>query len=852
MERLIEILFALPAGALSRGDEWSFALAGDLSGYAKLGLIAAVVFLAYVTIRSYRREGDAPRRAKTILAGLRIAAILLAVSVLLRPAVVVRTAQTLYRTVIVLVDNTYSMGRQDDYTASAQEKPLAQSLGLPPSAVKDRTRLALTGALLGGPIERISADHRVVVMAFGRNSEKQERYTRKLGEITLAGSRGSTRPAGGQWLDMLAGLKADGLETDLAAALWDALEEGRGYRVDAIVLAGDGQDTALQADERLRSALQEARKRLVPIHTVCLGDERLRKAVTDVVLEAPPDIRPDGETDFLVRLSQRHCDGQAATVSLLRREKPTDPWSPAGDDKPIVLQGPKPAGPVEPGSPPPPPAKEWQSLSLRPKAEVRRDEDYTVEYKALVTTGGLTRESSPVPVTVSDRKINVLFISGDGGWEFQRLKDLLYRSSDRYQTSIWQQDADPEVNQVASTGMKISRIPRTLEELMGSPDGKTYPGYQVVILYDPQPTTDGFDETFIKNLETFVTRHKGGLCYIAGNKYSEGLLVGEKRSKALAALLPVELARNPTNYPARIKDKKPVPMPLRLTVHGVDHPVMRLADDLEESKGAWGVLPGVYWSHPVARMKLVARELAVNPSAQTSREAMEPVVAVMPAGGKVMYMGTDETWRWLFVGEGKYYRRFWHNTMRYLAPQTKARRVVLYTEGEQFYQTEKVTVFADVFDKDFQPSRDETFTVEVLDARTGLARPIVLKAIDPKDRPGQYKGVFVPEAAGTFKLTAMRSDPLGEKIVETKRVVIKPPDAEVLRPEADPGAMARIAGPNALTGAEAARLAERIPPGRVVSMHDETYSLWDSYAMLGAIVALLTAEWILRKRHNMI
>ncbi|MCY2927591.1 MAG: hypothetical protein NT031_19560, partial [Planctomycetota bacterium] len=592
MERWIETLFGLPAGALSRGDEWSFAFAGDLSGYAKLALIAALGFLTYVTVRCYRREGDASPRAKAVLAGLRIAAIALALGVLLRPAVVVRTAQTLYRTVIVLVDNTYSMSRKDDYAGSPQEKPLAKAAGLASEALKDRSRLDLAGAMLGGPVERIGADHRVVVMAFGRNSATQERYTRQLGEISQAAAGGAG--AKKQWNDMLTSLKADGLETDTAAALWDALEEGRGYRLDAIVLAGDRQDTALQADERLRPALQEAQRRMVPIYTVWAGDERLRKAVTDVVLEAPPDMRPDGETDFLVRFSQRHCDGQGATVKLLCREKPGDPWSPAADEKAIVIQAVRPAAPAEAGAPAPAASKEWQSLSLRPKAPARRGEDYTVEYKAVVTTGGLARESAAVPVTVSDRKINVLFISGDGGWEFQRLKDLLYRSNDRYQTSIWQQDADAEVNQVASTGMKIARIPHTLEELMGSPDGKAFPGYQVVILYDPQPTVDGFDETFIKNLETFVTRHKGGLCYIAGNKYTEGLLVGEKRNRILSALLPVDLARNPSNYAARIKDKKPIPMPLRLTVHGVDHPLMRLADDIEESKAAWGVLPGVY------------------------------------------------------------------------------------------------------------------------------------------------------------------------------------------------------------------------------------------------------------------
>ena len=65
------------------------------------------------------------------------------------------------------------------------------------------------------------------------------------------------------------------------------------------------------------------------------------------------------------------------------------------------------------------------------------------------------------------------------------------------------------------------------------------------------------------------------------------------------------------------------------------------------------------------------------------------------------------------------------------------------------------------------------------------------------------------------------------------------------------GAFCKIAGPNALAAADAATLAERIPPGRVVSMHEQMYSLWDTYAALGAIVLLLTAEWILRKKHNM-
>ena len=127
-------------------------------------------------------------------------------------------------------------------------------------------------------------------------------------------------------------------------------------------------------------------------------------------------------------------------------------------------------------------------------------------------------ESAPSIVTISENRIRILVISGDAGWEFQYLRNFLVRQRELYRISMWQQNADPDVNQAASSGMKLTKLPRTLQELIGVRGDKTKPGYNVVVLYDPQHTKNGFDATFVKILAKFVKEHNGGLCYIADRK----------------------------------------------------------------------------------------------------------------------------------------------------------------------------------------------------------------------------------------------------------------------------------------------------------------------------------------------
>ena len=277
-------------------------------------------------------------------------------------------------------------------------------------------------------------------------------------------------------------------------------------------------------------------------------------------------------------------------------------------------------------------------------------------------------------------KVRILLISGGAGREFQYLRNCLLRQEDEYLLSTWQQNADPNVNQSSSSpGMRPTAMPRTAEALVGVPGDANLPGYQVVILYDPQHVEGSFDKVFVEDaLKPFVERHGGGLCYIAGRKYTETVLMLRPDLAPLRDMLPVKVMPNTlplsTSRPA---GDPPVAWPLKLIAEANDHSITMLGRTREESNSIWGVLPGVYWSQAVLEVKKGASVLAVfpDPAARLANSTEPlPVLAVRPWGrGKVLYVGCDETWRWVSVQEGACHRAFWGNVIRHLAEATPPR-----------------------------------------------------------------------------------------------------------------------------------------------------------------------------------
>ncbi|HOD83542.1 MAG: hypothetical protein BWX88_00738 [Planctomycetes bacterium ADurb.Bin126] len=844
--KLLEWLFRIQPGQTAGGESWRVDFIAEYSNYVKLGLLLVLAGLAFLVIRSYRREGDASRRAKGFLAGVRLAVIVLAMLMLLRPAAILRFSKTLRSTVVVLVDDSFSMSFKDAYAGEDSGPKLARFLGISPDKLADMSRQEIIRRLLarqGGPLAKLAQDHPLMLLRYSSQDTSQP-YTRLLSLLDY----GEAGPAGQEQVvaqvnSALSVLSGAGHETNIAAALRDALEKVQGRWVAGVVLVSDGQITSEDGSARLASALTFASQRGVNLYSVVVGDPTVPRNVGVSSLQAPQEVVQGSTVEFSALLSHRNFGGRSVKVRLLQRPIDKEQWTDTGVSADVKLEQDEGGGADEVRS------RGLQTVKLA--CEVRQTGQFV--YRAQVEAAEDDRLAednyADTRLEVSEERVNILLVSSDAGWEFQYLRNFLLRQGELYRVSIWQQSADAEVNQAASSEkFKLAELPKTLAELMK---------YRVVILYDPEPTVgsggkSGGMVTLASLLKDFVTRHEGGLCYIAGNKYSDSLLPGKSSMPELVELLPVILRPNTLDLGERISEQTPPSWPLRLTTYGREHPSLRLAPKAEDNANLWQALPGVFWTHPVERVKPAARVLATssNPQRRTARGEPEPVIVTQPVGGRVLYIGSDETWRWRYLNDGQLHRRFWENSIRYLA-SLKARRVIITAGGDRFDVGEKITVEAQAYDEEFRPLTAETFKVRMVAVQTAESRPadreLELKA-DPKS--GGYKLTIRADQTGTYELTALDGDP---QKVASKRIVIDNPRAEARRSEASPATLQTFATrPEfCLRAYEVDRLAELIPAGRLKAAEEKTWELWDSPLTLVLILTLLGVEWILRKKYNM-
>ncbi len=854
MKSIIEWLFGVDTDQAAGAKNWRVDFISDYGNYINLALLLAFVAMVYLTVRSYRREGDAPMRKKAVLAAIRIAAIVLLFVIVLRPAIVLNFERILYRTVVVAIDDSQSMSFKDHYTDEELRRNIADSIGVDPVNLEDLSRLqVVTKALTGGEnvLAELARSHRLVLLRFSTDKPGMESYTRQLAVIDPPDDDedidARMKAIRGQIAEALQSMTASGFETNMAAALRDALESVRGMRVAGIVMVSDGQNTSSDSQQHMKSANDFARERGVSVYSVVVGDPTQPKNISVTALRSPREVRVGSVAEFAAVISHRNLKGQTVKLHLYsRKDEDGSKWADTGVSEDVVLDGED----EESGSAELDESHGLQTVRLSVTPEELGDFVYKVAIEPRSDEQNQDDNEAETSLKVLDKQINVLLIGGDAGWEFQYLRNFLYRQSDLYRVSVWQQDADAELNQMASSGMKLSSLPRELIQLIGDESDREHkPGYDVVILYDPQPTEGGFDKFFCEEILQKYVDEGGGLCYIAGNKYSEAVM-DNKEYLALAEMLPVVLAPNEINLAIRVGQTKPEAWPVQITPYGLDHQVVRLGSTAKETEQIFNALPGIYWSHPVAKVKPAARVLAVssNPMRRTAKGEPGPLIVTQSyGGGKVLYIGFEDTWRWRFVRDGFYHRQFWGNVVRYLA--SNIRRVVITVGGDRFSAGEKITIEADARDKNLKPITEENFNVKMVDVNDrNKATTITLNAVP--NMPGKFRTTITATATGAFELTAPGVDP---NSVETKRIIIELPQAEAKKSESDPAVMQGMATrkENFMWVHDVDKLSGLIPSGRFTTVQEMPMELWDSKAMLVLVVVLLAVELIIRKQNNM-
>jgi hypothetical protein len=814
--RLMAFELELPPGASAGAVELSFR--GSLPWLLAVGLVVALGVLAVVLYLNERGSIGPVRRGLAVL--LRVSLVALVLALLMRPVLAFTLSEPRPRGVVVLLDNSQSMTLQDRRLTDADKLRVAIAKGLlPPTTKIEEGSKADADVLKQTPADPPRAE----LVRWVLKSPELKLFDRlgKLGPVRpyLFGNdvHGPAESAAGEGKDplgrLLGSFGAQEDKTAVAEAVLKVLQSKEGELPAAIVLITDGQDNL--SKYTLQEAALECVRLGVPLYVYGVGTAeggslQLREVgapetvFADDLVTVPVRWRAQGFKKGTVGITLTLGGKQVGYKEVPARE---------GEDLREVFRFVVPKGDKAEG------------------AEDNRDLVATVQLKG----NSVFKDTITRPVRVVDQKIRVLYIENAPRWEFKFLQPALLRDK-RVQADFLLVNADPKV---AKGGPPfLPEFPRSREEFFGAK-------YNVILLGDVP--ADFLGKEHQEWIREFV-QERGGLIAMAGRQHLPGGYV----ESPLAEVLPVEFEKHKFGVDADVRTQEYQPA---LTEVGQRTEMLMLADTPEESLDVWQKkLPGWHWYYPVKKLRPAAVPLLVNPRAKMGEQPM-PVMATHYYGkGQVVFLGSDETWRWRWNYQDKYFVRFWGQVIYQLGLPSllgdSASRVQAALEQSKATLGNQGSIFVRLLNKDHTPRTDAQVeaTLEYLDAKPGQdkSRKVMLYPVS-KDRPGEYTALLAHDRPGRYELKVSNPEPHTFSF----RVEL-PPRHELEESGMAEKAlrdMARLSGGQFYREEELYRLPDDIRP-RTAPYSYRLESLLYPLALL-LFAGLITLEWLLRKFSNL-
>lgn len=299
----------------------------------------------------------------------------------------------------------------------------------------------------------------------------------------------------------------------------------------------------------------------------------------------------------------------------------------------------------------------------------------------------------------------------------------------------------------------------------------------------------------------------------------------------------------------------PRPWPWALTPEGesgVGAKIMRIAENRDESKILWQRLPGYHFWFPVSRLKPIAIVLAEHTSPDFRRAGRGmPILAVQNVGaGRVMFSGTDETYRWRSLFETAY-NRFWVNGVRYLFEgrlQAGNSRLRLLASDDRVDLGDTIEITAEVRDEVLQPLIVDQFPVAI--ERDGEATETVQLA-PVEGLPGSYSIRYRATQLGSFRVHS--AEKIGKPVEVTFQVVAAQIEKQGPMDRAELAAIANVPGGELFdTPAQLLAALDKIPSRSATDTFRTPHAVWDGGPTITFVLVLLSIEWLLRKRFNLL
>ena len=372
-------------------------------------------------------------------------------------------------------------------------------------------------------------------------------------------------------------------------------------------------------------------------------------------------------------------------------------------------------------------------------------------------------------------------------------------------------------------------------------DQSAMDAYDVIILGDL--TASEIGPAAQARLGKFVSARGGFLVALSGPRgmpASFGL-------GALADLLPVRAG------PGTTAAANPVTVALPANA---DSPITTVLDDADLNRRLWPALPPLRWS---------LAGIISKPGADVLLEAQVPAKTPLAAAqrfgaGRVLWLGSDETWRWRDRLGDRVHQSFWLQAVRWglgLRLRGKDPRLQVACDRTVVEPGQRIALRA--------LARESDGTA------VAAAPNAVLSHVDPggkaivdgameiglapvQDADGLWEASFAPQEEGRYQVEVSSDDPDLSGLSEIREIVVRRhAGVEGIELAADPENLRRIAnagGGRMVDAAGCAALAKELAANlKPLPVNERsTWTLWNGYTVLLVVVGLLLVEWLWRKR----
>jgi hypothetical protein len=232
------------------------------------------------------------------------------------------------------------------------------------------------------------------------------------------------------------------------------------------------------------------------------------------------------------------------------------------------------------------------------------------------------------------------------------------------------------------------------------------------------------------------------------------------------------------------------------------------------------------------------------------------VLGYFPAG-RTLFLSVDSTYRWRYHYGDRYLDTFWRNAIRWLALgrlKSGDRRYRIESSRSSYDLEDRVQLEVRVLDEDFRPS-DAPSQKVFWSGPDGSVKELELAG--ESGRAGVYRGGLEVERPGVYR--AWLEAPVAGRLqrVSATEFEVVLPSRENQDPSPDPEGLRALAlktGGQFLDLAQAGTLAAQFPGGEELRepISSRLEDAWDRWGTLLLALALLSTEWILRKRAELL